>query len=393
MRTRETHDVLILGGGVAGLATAWHLGQRGSASVLVCEREPLLGSMASAQNAAILRTLGADPLTTRLARAGADFLRRPPAGFTEVPLVEPTGLLLVAAGEAADALERVRRELPDGGGARALDATEARRLAPHLGHAPDDATRLFLFFPDEGRIDVAALVDALAAGARASGVELRTSAAAERLLVEEGRVCGTVLADGSTVRARTTVLAAGGWAGLLGHAAGSRVRLRPTRRHLLVTAADTAVDPRWPVLWIEDAGFYCRPESGGLLLSACDLVDVHPDACLPDPEVKGAIAAKTTRHLPAHAHAGAAHFWCGLRTLTADDRFALGPDPDLRGLFWVAGLGGHGMTAGTEVGRLAASLLLGGAEDPELALALAPGRTAAPDRRVTRAGREPVLDA
>jgi glycine/D-amino acid oxidase-like deaminating enzyme len=63
-----------------------------------------------------------------------------------------------------------------------------------------------------------------------------------------------------------------------------------------------------------------------------------------------------------------------MRTLTADGRFAIGPDPDVAGLVWVAGLGGHGMVCGAEVGRLGAAALLGELEREPLARALDPAR-------------------
>ena len=57
-------------------------------------------------------------------------------------------------------------------------------------------------------------------------------------------------------------------------------------------------------------------------------------------------------------------------------RFAIGPDPELPGLFWVAGLGGAGMCCSAAIGRVAAELLLGGATDAPLARALSPARLA-----------------
>ena len=60
-----------------------------------------------------------------------------------------------------------------------------------------------------------------------------------------------------------------------------------------MTAPDPRVDPRWPVVWHDDAGFYCRPESGGLLLCACDQVDVSPDALEVDLCVREDVAEKT----------------------------------------------------------------------------------------------------
>ena len=71
----------------------------------------------------------------------------------------------------------------------------------------------------------------------------------QRLLLRGDAVTGVELEDGATLEAETTVLAAGGWAGRLGVAAGARVALRPTRRHLLVTASDPEVDRTWPVVW------------------------------------------------------------------------------------------------------------------------------------------------
>jgi len=56
------------------------------------------------------------------------------------------------------------------------------------------------------------------------------------LELADGRVVGVACADGTRLAAGTTVLAAGAWAGALGRAAGSRVELRATRRHLMVTA-------------------------------------------------------------------------------------------------------------------------------------------------------------
>ena len=62
----------------------------------------------------------------------------------------------------------------------------------------------------------------------------------------------------------------------------------------------------------------------------------------------------------------------GAGMLTPDDRFVVGPDPGLEGFFWVAGLGGHGMSAGLAAGRVAADLIVG--EHPAEADVLSPGR-------------------
>jgi glycine/D-amino acid oxidase-like deaminating enzyme len=295
---------------------------------------------------------------------------RPPEGFAEAPLIEPCGLILVADRARAERLAGwVAAAGPHGGG-HEIPADEFRRRAPFYR---GEVVRAFLF-PEEGCLDIAALVAGFARGARAGGIEIRTGQAVQALWRDGDRVAGVELAGGGRIAAATTVVAAGGWAGALGRAAGSRLRFTPTRRHLLTTAPDGRIDPAWPVLWALGDDFYCRPESGGMLLCACDQVEVEPGECRSDDEVCAVIAEKAERLLPDLADAGAARFWCGLRTLTFDDRFAIGPDPDVDGLFWVAGLGGHGMVCSFEIGRLAARRLAGGPPADDVERALDPGR-------------------
>jgi D-arginine dehydrogenase len=193
------------------------------------------------------------------------------------------------------------------------------------------------------------------------------------LLVTGARVVGAELADGSQLRARQVVIAGGGWAGQLGRSAGSPVELRPTRRHLGVTGP-LPLDPGGPVVWSEAINFYHRPEAGGALLCIGDEEDVDPNRRETVAALADDMLTAARRELEGFADTQLTRLWCGLRTLTADGGFCVGPDPERRGLFWVAGLGGHGMTCGLEVGRLAACLLTGGSADAALTAAMAPER-------------------
>jgi D-arginine dehydrogenase len=347
--------IRIIGGGVAGLATAWHLARRGApahAPVTVLEKEAGTGRHASGLNAGILRTAIAEPATRLFAEESAAFFRDPPAGFSDVPLVRPTGLVLFEPG-CDEAL--AQRE-----GSRALEPQEAAALLPHYA----TRARPAWYMADEGELDIAALMAAWERGARAGGVEVRTDAGVASITTTDSRagvrVTGITLSDGTQMDAGTVVLAAGGWAGLLGRAAGSRLELTPRRRHLLVTQPDERVDPAWPVVWSEGDGFYARPESGGLLVSACDHTPVDPDHCVTDPAILEEIAAKVAAHLPRFTDIGVAHLWCAMRTFADDGNFRIGPDPDVDGLFWVAALGGHGMSTSAAVGHLAADWILTG---------------------------------
>jgi D-arginine dehydrogenase len=367
----EAVDVLIVGAGIAGLSTAWWLARESPGTrILLLEASARLGTGSSGRSAAILRTFGGDPVTNVVARAGARWLERPRAHSSD-PRCTPSGLVLGASGAAAATLASWIDRDPEGR-FEPLAPLAALEAVPHLRRAPE----LALHFPREGRIEVDALLGGLASALEAAGVPVECDARVAGLLTAGATVEGVRRVDGREIRARRTVLAAGGWAGGLGRRAGSRVTLEPTRRHLLVTAPDAAVDGRWPVAWLEDENVYARPEEGGLLACACDTEPWDPDAREPfaveprrEDEIRRAFERAFRSPLGPRAR-----LWSGLRTLTADERFAIGPDPDLAGLHWVAGLGGHGMTSGLEVGRLAARQLLGRNVDATVARALDPAR-------------------
>jgi D-arginine dehydrogenase len=157
------------------------------------------------------------------------------------------------------------------------------------------------------------------------------------------------------------VNASGAWANIIAEMAGARkMPLRPCRRHLYVSGPLSWVDKSWPFVWDVTHDIYFRPEGEGLLLCACDQTEVSPGDPPLDPSVKELLAEKIERYIPALSGVSISSGWAGLRTLSADGRFVIGWDPKVEGFFWVAGLGGHGVTTSSAVGALAADLILAG---------------------------------
>jgi D-arginine dehydrogenase len=129
------------------------------------------------------------------------------------------------------------------------------------------------------------------------------------------------------------------------------------------------------VIWIVGEEFYFRPESGGLLMSGCDTVKVTPEQGeITDHSELERIAAKAAHWLPSLADARVARAWAGMRTFAPDDLFVVGPDPRLEGLYWVAGMGGHGITCAPAVGTVAADWIAEGKSTHPAAAKLAPDR-------------------
>ncbi len=366
----DTYDVIVIGGGLAGAATAYQLTRRAPRRVAILEQEQMPGMHSSGRNAAILRVVVAGAEVAALAREGGAFIRRTPEDWDEPVGFHPCGSLLT--GKRAT-LERVAADTPPA----ELDALEvawwtpeaARRKVTLLDGSVFEAA---LWCPRDGVIDVAGLLAGYLREGKKHGVRLLTGHRVREFTLDGGSVTG-VETDGGTLKAPWVVNAAGSWAREVGRRAGGvDAPMVPHRRHLFDTGPLPQSDPSLPVVWDPSFQVYFRPESGGFLLSPCDEAPAEPGIPPTDPSVLDDLAAKLTRHFPALADVPIRHGWAGLRTFTPDHRFVIGPDPRRRGLFWVAGLGGHGVTTSAAVGRLAAQLL-DGVDAPEGA-AFSPAR-------------------
>ncbi len=336
----ERVDILIIGGGIAGLATAMHLARKGSRRILLLDREEHPGFYASGHNAAIARQLTGRPEHTALTVEGRQ-------GLADAGLLQATGGLLLAVDTGALAPLAAEAEafgiLAEQGEGGVLPGL---RAAAHLR------------IPSDGVIDVHGLLGHCANAARAAGAILRYGCRVTGM--EATEVGFTVQTTAGPIQADLLVNAAGAWASELGALAdGLRIDLKPMRRHLAWSDGPWPAGAPWA--WWVDRPFYLRPESGGVLMCPCDETEVTPPSPGHQPDTDPAameqLAACVQELAPGLADHGLARAWSGLRTFAPDRRFVLGWDPVNPRLFWVAGLGGHGMTSGLAVGRQAAALM------------------------------------
>ena len=364
MNSEQQGAVLIIGGGIAGLATAFHLARRGWTDVHLLEREPALASHSSGRNAAIYRQLAEDAVGVALARRSAELLDEGPGGLES--WLTRSGGLYVAAAEKKIAEALVPAE-SSGLDYQRVDGVELTDRAPVL---EEGSARFGLWVEGDGIIDIHAVTEALARTVRAEGVRISTGACVERILVEESQVCGVLLEGGTELRASRVVNAAGAWAASLGEAVGAPLPLVPFRRHLAVLDAD--LPPASPVVWNLDDEVYFRPETGGLLASPCDETPFSP--CLPPTSLDALeqLGAKLHHLAPSLADKSVRRSWACLRTFASDRQFIAGGDPRLVGLYWLAGLGGRGMTEGLAAGEVLACVMSG--EEHPLADELSPAR-------------------
>lgn len=368
-------DAAVVGAGVAGLATALHLSRSKKFKVLVIEREKALGGHASGRNAGMIRQAVSDPFIARLAAESRRVFTA--ASRSWKFSLRPNGSMLLAREADAEALVSIRRAASKPGiRTLFLSPAEALRRVPALEGVDFDRT---LFCPGDALVDTEALLAGFQAALRRNGAGLWLGASPLALTRADG-LFRITFADREVFTPKI-VNAAGAWCADLALKMGAqKIPLVPYRRHLFVSRPVRWDQRGWPFVWDLTREFYFRPEGRALLFSPCDKEPAGSKelGARREPVFGRArtLALKKMRDYPALSGMGIARAKSGLRTMTPDGRFVIGEDARLEGFYWVAGLGGHGVTTCFAVGRLAGDIIMGRKTDPSLARAFAPARFA-----------------
>lgn len=371
----KSYDVLVIGGGMAGVSVAYELSDDRSVGLL--EMEPTLAYHATGRSAAVFVETYGPPEIRVLTTLSRPFLENPPGTFESRPL-SPRPQLQVAPEGQGEALRRLHAEVsalvP---GTRLVGAEEARELNPVL--APGYA-ELALLEPGAMEIDVHAVHQGYLRGMRQRGGEIHVSAAMVRAQRAHG-IWTVTTASGDVYQAPVIVNAAGAWADeVAGLAGAGPVGVQPFRRTIFMVAAPDGLDiSSLPMTIDVDETFYFKPEGGQFLCSPGDKVPLPPgDARADEVEIARALDALNAATILNARHVRRS--WAGLRSFVPDGVPVVGFDRQAEGFFWLAGQGGYGIQSAPALARCAAALARGTGLPGDV---LAKGLTAAalaPDR-------------
>ncbi len=350
-------DVLIIGGGVAGLSLGARLA--GESRVVLLEGEDAIGYHSSGRSVSFSHYGIGDATVRGLTLFSRPFFEVPPKGFAAAPLAARAAALYFAhAGDIAplEALGAGMARFTDA--IRPVGPAEIARLCPIVRTGEGGAVSA-LFDPTGLKLDADALLQSCARALRASGGAVLTGQRVVAIARRGGRWQARTEA-GETFAAPVLVNAAGAWADRIAALAGVKpLGLTPKRRTVIVVEPPADADiARWPFVHSAAGDFYMLPEAGRLLVSPADEVDDAPCDAGPD-DYDIALAVDRLEHCTTLPVRRIAHRWAGLRTFTADRVPTAGFAPDAPGFFWLAGQGGYGFQTAPAMAAAAAALVTG----------------------------------
>ncbi|MGZ4468612.1 MAG: GcvT family protein [Nocardioidaceae bacterium] len=361
--------VVIIGGGVIGASTAYHLTQLGWTDVLLLEQGTL--SCGTTWHAAgLVGQLRASESGTRLVQYSGELYAR---------LEEETGLSAgykqcggVIVARTEDRMTQLRRTAATAE-AFGLDCA-LLTPAQALEHAPmmrvDDLAGA-IWLPGDGKANPTDLTMALARGARSRGARIVERVRVHDVLTRNGAVTG-VRTDRGDVEAEVVVNCAGQWAKAVAEMVGVTVPLHSAEHFYVVTDQVAGVHPDLPILRDPDGYTYFKEEVGGLVVGGFEPEAkpwVSPDA-IPYPfefalleedwEHFAVLMESALLRIPALEETGIRKFYNGPESFTPDNQFVLGEAPSVRGFFVGAGFNSVGIASAGGAGRALAEWVVEG---------------------------------
>jgi sarcosine oxidase, subunit beta len=356
-----SYDAIVIGAGISGAATAYHLRNAGAKTLLIERGEPASGG--TGKSAAIVRQSYSTPLLVRLARASITMFENSreelgqDAGFVQA------GYCFVLS---QDMLEGARKNVAMQKGLGIVNEwSDGPGFPAHLPELNPEGIAGIVYEPHGGYADPVQATEAYVAAFKTLGGEFRARTPVRRLLRDGDRISGVEL-DSGTLAANSVVNAAGPWAKPLAESAGLALPLRSVREQDTVWRIPADRDiPRCSISMGVDACYY-RPLGQGRFIIGRgfpkDYVDVDPynyKTSADDGFIRD-VQTRVERRFPAFAGMKLIEAYAALYDVTPDWYPVVGPREGVAGYADFSGGSGHGFKIAPAIGRELADWLLTG---------------------------------
>lgn len=348
-------SVVVIGGGVMGVSTAFHLVEAGVQDVVLVEKGAL-GCGSTCKAAGGVRAQFSDRLNIELGlRSLEAFQRFGERPGQEIDLRQVGYLFLLDSLEMVQAFEEsvaLQNEL--GVPSRMLSPQEAKERSPLI---ETDGLLGASFSPTDGHCTPESVVLGYATAARRRGARLLPGCAALGIETVGDRIVAVSTAAGR-IETDTVICTAGAWAQEVGGWVGVDLPVSPVRRQILITEAVPDLPTELPMTVDFGTSFYFHREGSGLLIGMSDpdeepgFKESRSESWLPR------LGEAIERRAPGLLDVGFTSGWAGLYEMTPDHNALIGQARGVDRFLYATGFSGHGFLMGPAVGEVLRDLYL-----------------------------------
>lgn len=344
-------DIIIIGGGIAGVSAGFELAD--DHTVLILEMESTPGYHSTGRSAAVYTELYGNALVRQLTKLSKPFFQSPPEGFSDYELLIKRPTIFIGRPNQMTLLEKELKANEGSGLIERKDADELIQAHPLLRK---EYVAAGLLERGSSDMDVNNIHMGYLRLMKQRGGKLLTNTKAESATsTPDGWVIKT---ENDEFSCKWLINAAGAWAEKIGLDTGApKIGLVPKKRtaFLFEPQEDWDVES-WPMIFDIGEEFYFKPDAGKILGSPCDASPTAPHDARPD-DLDVAIGVDRVQNAGKFDIRKISHKWAGLRSFVADQSPVVGSDPKLKNFFWLAGQGGYGIMTAPAMAACCASLI------------------------------------
>jgi sarcosine oxidase subunit beta len=350
-------DIVIIGGGVMGASTAYHLASRGTGNLILLEKEEFFGTGATGRCAGGVRYQFSTEINVKLSLESLPMFERFREEIGQDVNYRQCGYLLVATNEKDAAAFKHNVEMQNNLGVQTqlLSGDEVRRQLPMMLF--NDAIA-GTFHQKDGLVDPNSVVMGYINAAQKLGVKTLTNTEVTGIRVSGGNVEGVETSQ-SVIKTCMVVNAAGPWAGQIGQMAGLHIPILPVRRQMFTTNPLEEIPDDFPFVIDFAQSLYFHREGDGLLVGMSNQDEKPGFDQNVDDEFELVNLEAAIERMPMLESASRASHWAGLYEVTPDAH-PIYSKTNVGGFLVCAGFSGHGFMHGPVSGKLMSELILDG---------------------------------
>jgi len=355
MRSRA--DVVVVGGGIIGVAVAFYLAKRKYGQIVIVEKEPFLGAGSTAKAAGGIRAQFSTKANIEMSMLSEKLFCSFKEDTGSEALFDQVGYLFALSDDADVTTYTKQYQLQQSVGlnVQLLKPEDIPAYAPHIRI---DDIKLATFCHDDGLGDPSEFLRGYERADRDMGVGIEMDCEVTAIRKNSDKI-STVRTTKGDISTPLVINCAGPWSALIARMAGAEIKLEPFKRQCVTTGELDFVKPFFPMVVDVKSGLYFHKESKGLLLGWADKDMKSSFDVSIEPDYTDTIIEKALDRIPQLETAEIANQWAGLYETTPDHQAIIGWDSEVGGLFHVTGFSGHGFMHAPAAGVVTSEIVAG----------------------------------